>query len=60
MGLPSSYINVCIYADVFVSFSDILAIRAIPIENFTYSSLEILILAIRQLLLVQVQIDKRR
>ena len=46
--------------DVFVSFSDILAIRAIPIENFTYSSLEILILAIRQLLLVQVQIDKRR
>ena len=52
----------CLYIcwDVFVSFSDILAIRAIPIENFTYSSLEILILAIRQLLLVQVQIDKRR
>ena len=56
------FLSKCLYIrwDVYVSFSDILAIRAIPIENFTYSSLEILILAIRQVLLVQVQIDKRR
>ena len=58
----SFFLSKCWYIcwDVFVSFSDILAIRAIPIENFTYSSLEILILAIRQVLLVQVQTDKRR